>query len=221
MKTQSIFLFVICFLSFSLMGQVMEKDGSMSEGVQNALTLDLKGNKKLVEGQWKDFTKKFGKLERDKKTKEYFLRSVLIPAIDTEFPVTVVSKFEEFNDMTRGYFWFKQDERFLNSIDNEAEIVGADLFLRNFSIEVQKEYVTKELKEEEKKLKKLEKTLEKLVDKNKDLHKDIEKAEDIIRKSKSDIERNLKDQEAAQKEIDAQRQALGDVSKKMNRIGKK
>lgn len=200
--------------------QIIEKDGSMSDGVQNALTMDLTGSQKLVESQWKDFSKKFGKLARDKKTKEYILHEVLIPSIDTEYPVTVITKFEEFDNLTRAYFWFKRDEKYLNSIDNEAEIAGADVFLTNFSVQVKKEFVGKELDEEEKNLRKLEKALDKLKDKNDDLHRDIEKAEDTIRKAKIDIERNLEEQERAKKEIETQREKLKLVSQKMNAIGK-
>ena len=221
MKNQILLLGILLLAGSTLLAQVIEKDMRMSSGVQNALVVELHGsNKKRAESIWKDFSKDFGKLQRDKKTDEHFLLNVVMPSIDPEYAVTVYTKFDEYDDMTRAYFWFKMDDRFLNSIDDEKEINGADALLTDYSIAVEKEVVKDELKKEEDTLKDLQKDLDKLEKKNKDLLRDIEKAKDTIRKAEADIEQNIKDQDAKNKEIKEQEKNVEKVSDKMNKVGK-
>ena len=218
--------FILCLLvsifSFNAgWTQVVEKDMRMSAGIQNALIVELKGaDKKRAEKIWKEFSKDFGKLERDKKMDEYFLSNVRMPSIDANNPVTLYTKFDEYGDMTRAYFWIKREDAFLNSIDHEAEINGADAVLTDFSYEVQKSVIKDELEGEEKNLKNLQKDLEKLEKRNSDLHNDIEKAKDTIRKAEAAIEQNLKDQEDKQKEIKAQDEIVSKVAEKLQNVGK-
>lgn len=208
-------------IGLSLSAQVIEKDLRMSSGVQNALVVELNGaDDKRSEKIWKQFTKEFGKLQRDKKMDEFFLLDIIVPSIDPEYAVTVFTKFDEYDDMTRASFWFKMDDRFLNSIDDEDEINGADAFLTDYKIEVEKTVIKDQLDDEEDDLKDLQKDLSKLEKKNKDLHKDIEKAKETIRKAESEIEENLKDQEKKRKEIEDQKSNVEKVSDKMNKVGK-
>lgn len=221
MKKYLLLLSIMVFISSEMISQVIEKDMRMSAGVQNALVIELRGaDKKKSEKLWKDFSKDFGKLERDKKMDEYFLLNVVVPSIDSDNPITIFTKFDEFDDMTRAYFWIKRDDTFLNSIDNETEINGADAVFTDFSYEVEKEVIKEELEKEEKNLKNLEKELDKLAKKKEDLKNDIEKAKDTIRKAEIEIEQNEKDQKDKSKEIDAQREIVSKVSDKMNKVGK-
>ena len=211
---------IFALLTVSLIGQVIEKDLTMSEGVQNALTVELDGaNKKRAEGIWKNYSKEFGKLERNRKAKEHVLMNAIIPAVDSEYPITVFTKFDEYDNMTRAYFWFKMDDRFLNSIDDEREVNGIDAFLKRYALEVEKEVVKEELEDEEKELKNLQKDLSKLEKKNKDLHKDIEKAKKKIAESELEIERNLQEQQLKREEISQQQTRVQAVSKRMNNVG--
>lgn len=221
MKNYILLFITLMCTSLILNAQVIEKDMRMSAGIQNALVVELKGaNKKEAEKLWKDFSKEFGKLERDKKQDEYFLLNVTVPSIDPVNPITIFTKFDQFDDMTRAYFWIKRNDTFLNSIDHETEIDGADVFLTDYSYEVEKEVIKEELENEEKNLRNLQKDLEKLEKKNKDLHDDIEKAKDTIRKAEAAIEQNKKDQEDKSKEIEAQKEIVSKVSDKMNKVGK-
>lgn len=201
--------------------QVNEKDMRMSEGVQNALVVELEGaNKKKAENVWKNFAKEFGKIERNRKQKEYFIQDAIIPAIDQEYAVTVFTKFDEYDEYTRAYFWFKMDDRYLNSIDDEAEIDGADIFLRDYDIAVEKEVVKDELNGEEKVLRNLNKDLEKLEKNERNLYKDIEKAKDTIRKAEEELERNAEEQKEKKSEIGNQEEIVKMVSEKLNKVGK-
>ena len=211
---------IFTLLTISLISQVVEKDLSMSEGVHNALTVELDGaNKKRAEGIWKKYAKEYGKLERNKKAKEHVLLNAIIPAVDTEYPITVFTKFDEYDNMTRAYFWFKMDDHFLNSIDDEREVNGIDAFLDRYALEVEKEVVKEELKNEEKALKNLQKDLSKLEKKHKDLNKDIEEAKKKIADSEREIEKNLKEQMTKKEEISKQQTKVESVSRKMNDVG--
>ena len=201
--------------------QVIEKDLSMSEGVQNALTLELNGaDKKKAEKKWRDYAKEFGKIERNKKSNEYVISDAVIPAVDTEYPITVFTKFDEYDDLTRAYFWFKMDERFLNSIDDENEVNGIDVFLERYAVEVEKEVVKEELKEQEKQLKKLQRELSKLEKKEKNLKDDIEDAKKKIADSERELEQNVVYQKDMRAAIEEQEAKVKMVSDKMNKVGK-
>lgn len=221
MKSLNLLIALFTTISLSLSAQIIEKDLRMSSGVQNALVVELNGaDDKRSEKIWKSFTKEYGKLQRDKKMDEFFLLDIIIPAIDPEYAVTVFTKFDEYDDMTRASFWFKMDDRFLNSIDDEEEIDGADAFLTDYSIEVEKTVIKDQLDDEEKTLKNFKKDLSKLEKKNQDLLNDIEKAKETIRKAEAQIETNLKDQEMKREEIEGQEKTVDKVSDKMNKVGK-
>lgn len=221
MKTPILNILLILLVSLGIHAQVVEKDVSMSEGVQNALAVELKGaDKKKAEKIWKSFAKQYGKIETNRKEKELILRDAKIPAIDSDSTVTIYTKFEEFGDMTRTHIWIKRDGQFLNSIDHEKAIAGADIFFKDYMIQVEKDVVREELKTEEKALANLQKDLNKLEKRNKDLHKDIEKARDTIRKAEEEIEKNIQQQADKQSEIEDQKSRLSDVTEKINKIGK-
>ncbi len=221
MKNTILTLSLLLTMTLTLMAQIGEKEIRMSEGINNAMTVELTGaNKKLAEKEWKDFSKKLGKLERDKKNDEYFILDAIVPSIDPEYAVNIYTKFDEYDNTTRAYFWFKMDEHFLNSEDDAKEVEGAEVFLTDYAIEVEKEVILDELKDEEDELKDLEKDLSKLEKQNKNLHKDIEKARETIRKAEEAIEKNEREQEDKKDEINAQKEIVKSVSDKMNKVGK-
>ncbi len=213
------FLFAAGWIA--LFGQVETGDHSMSEGVQSALFVELPGaDKKMAEKIWRSYAKSFGKVENNRKAKEIMLMEAVVPAIDVEGPLTVYTKFDEYDKMTRAFFWLKSGDEFITDMGNSEAISGATVFINEYTLQVEKEVIKEELEEEEKVLKNLQKDLEKLEKKNKDLYKDIEKAKEAIRRAESDIERNLQDQENKKKEIDEQRKVISKVSDKMNNVGK-
>lgn len=221
MKQLYIIIIVGFFAFTSSFAQVMEKDLRMSEGIQNALVVELKGaDAKKAEKIWKDFAKEFGKVEKDRKMKEFFIEQTIIPSIDQEYAVDIFTKFDQYESNTRAYFWFKMDDRYLNSIDDEDEINGADVFLTDYSIEVEKEVVKDELKDEENGLKNLQKGLSKLEKEESNLHKDIQKAKDAIRKAEEKLVDNAKEQKEKMAEIGNQEEVVKMVAEKLNNVGK-
>ena len=182
------------------------------------IAADIPESFKLISN--KNFAKKFGKIERNRKQKEYFIQDVIIPAIAQEYAVSVFTKFDEYDDYTRVYFWFKMNDRFLNSTDDKSEIDGVDMFLTDYDIAVEKEVVKDELNDEEKVLRNLNKDLEKLEKNERNLYKDIEKAKDTIRKAEEELERNAEEQKEKKSEIGNQEEIVKMVSEKLNKVGK-
>ena len=219
-KTNLISAFLL-MSSIITMAQVSEKDMRMSEGVHNAIVVELDGaNSKKAEGVWKSFAKEFGKVERNRKQKEYYIENAVIPAIDQDYAVSIFTKFDEYDDYTRAYFWLKKEDRYLNSFDDESEINGAQIFLSDYSLAVEKEVIKDELKGEEKVLKNLSKDLEKLEKNERNLYKDIEKAKETIRKAEEELKRNAEEQKEKKSEIGNQEEIVKMVSEKLNKVGK-
>ncbi len=215
----SILLMALGFLIAN--AQVVEKEMRMSEGVQNALMIELEGSDaKRAENLWKDFAKEFGKIDRNRKVKEFYIENAIVPSIDPEYAVTIFTKFDEYDNQTRAYFWFKMDDRFLNSIDDETQLKGIDAFLSDYGKEVRKEVVKDELKIEEKNLKNLTKDLEKLEKNERNLEKDITKAKETIRKAEEELIKNAQEQKDKRAEIGNQEEVVKMVSKKLNNVGK-
>ena len=194
----------------------------MSEGLQTAFIITLDGADGGDASKiWRDFVKEYGKVERDRKTKEYRLQDVIIPAIHDTMPLSIIAKFDEYDELTRVNFWIKMDERFINVSDDVDEMDKVAVLLDEYTTLVSKKVVQDELKSEEKILSRLEKDLKKLVDRNEDLHKDIQKARDLIRKAEAEIEENIREQEAKKVEITAQSDKVKNVSTKLNDIGRR
>ena len=209
------------FFSTPAFTQLDEKDQSMSEGVQNALVIELNGSdKKRAEKIWRSYAKSFGKVEYNRRAKEFLVKEATVPAVQADSILSIYTKFDEYDDMTRAFFWVKKDEQFISSSSHSDATDGISAVLSEYMIQVEKEVVKDELKEEEKELKKLQKELEKLEKRNKDLHKDIEKARENIRKAESEIERNILEQADKKIQIEEQVKAVSEVSDKMNKVGK-
>ena len=221
---KNLFLLVI-LSSFVLFGtlsaQVVETEMPMSDGIQSALEVDLMTDSKQSEKVWKKYVKKIGKLDWDRKNKEHVLFNVIITDIDREYPVTVFTKFSSAKDITKGTFWFKMDSDYLNSNDDAEKLRGAGKWIQAYAYDVEKQYISDQLKGEEKTLEGFENDLRKLTKKNENLHKDIKKAKDQIAKAEREIEDNIKDQKDKNKEIETQKNQVVIVKKSLDKVGKK
>ena len=210
---------LIC--SMGLNAQISEKEYRFSDGIQNALMVELPGSSsKKAEGCWKDFAKEFGKVDRNRKQKEFYLYDVIIPAIDQEQTVSIATKFEEFDDYTRAYFWIKSGDDYLNSDAYPSQIDGAKHFFTDYGYAVEKEVVKDELNYEEGTLKGMSKDLDKLVKDEKNLYKDIEKAKETIRKAEEALVKNAQEQKEMQAAMFNQEEVVKMVSQKLNNVGK-
>lgn len=214
------FLVLLLFLGHGIFAQVVETEMRMSDGVNSALEVDLKGNAKDAEKIWKKYAKKYGKLEWDRKNKEHVLFNVVVEDIDEEYPVTVVSTFTNVGDESKGTFWIKMDGEYVNSADKSKEIQGAGKWIQAYAYEVESKFREEEIKDEEGVLKGFDKDLKKLTKQNENFHKDIAKAKEAIAKAEAGIEQNLTDQASKNEEIENQKSKIEALKEALKNVGK-
>ena len=202
--------------SINVNAQIAETEATMSDGTQAALIVETDLKKKDAEKLFKNYVKKIGKVDWDRKSREHVLFDKIIKDIDRDNPVTVISKFED----NKATFWFKQGDTYLNSDDNQEALKGAGKWLQQYAYDVEKKSIEVVLGSEEKELSNLEKDLKKLQKQNDKLHNEIEKAQKKIAEAEANIEQNLKDQEAKAKEISDQKDQVSKTKKDISNIGK-
>jgi len=208
---------LILLFSFTLSSQVAEKTMQMSEGEQAGLEVDLPINKKEAEKLWKDYVKPIGKLDWDRKNKEHILFNKNMSSISSD-PVTVVAKFNDYGNETKGSFWFKVNNEYLSSDDDNFREAGN--MLQDFAYEAERQYIKGQIELEEKGLSSFEKEYKKLQKKNEGYHKDIEKAKKTIADKEKEIEENLRLQEEMQAKIEAQKGKIQSTTEDLGKVGK-
>ena len=224
MKQNLTIVFTLLLTSFSLIGQnIKEIESSMSLGRQNSHFLEIDDAKlKTVEDAFKDYMKGFGKVNFNKKAKEYFGSQISIPAMGN-VPVDFYAKMEERANQVTLYVWADLGPAgggFINSKSHASQANGVKVFLEDFFVYTKKILITNELKEQEKLLSNLEKDLSKLVNKNEDYLKDIEKAKAKIAQAEKDILENKQAQAEKTKEIEAKKEDIKAVTTRLNNVGK-
>ncbi|RMG85505.1 MAG: hypothetical protein D6714_05850 [Bacteroidetes bacterium] len=210
------FTIMIVLFGISLQAQeVSEGDRSMSQGVNHAYILKLPdAEPKLVQKLWKDFIKDYkGRVKKVKKSDDYLAEGCKIPDINGSSPVNVYSRIEKNGAGSEVIVWYDLGDG--NFLSNEG---AADRMLNAFALFVKKEQTKMELEAEQKELKQLENELKKLAKANENYHKEIEKAEEAIRKAKENIEINLKEQENTKAQIEAQKEVIEEVRKRLSKI---
>lgn len=198
--------------------RVMEKSATMSLGSNNALVVTLDGvNAKLVGKLWEDYMDKHydAKVEWQRKTKEYFIDNLNVPAIGGATPVDLHATAKETGENVTFSLWVNMGTSFLNSSNNYDYFKAAEKLVDEFALEVAREKTRLDVEAQEKQLKQLEKELEKLVSANERYHSDIEKAKEAIRKAEENIGQNEKDQITARQKIESQKQVVDNVKKKL------
>jgi predicted RNase H-like nuclease (RuvC/YqgF family) len=215
-------IFALLFMPLFIMAQeVVETETTMSLGRQNSFMITIEGaDKDMIEDEWKDYIKEYGKVKKNKKAKEQYIVDAKIPIIYGSAPIDVYSKIEERKDQATLYFWVDLKGGFIVSDEHPREAENVRGFLNDFWVIVKKKVIREELKEAEKELEKQEKELKKLEDKNKDLHEDIEEYNDKVRKAEMDIEENLRTQDDSKLGIEEQKKAVQEVVERLNNVGR-
>ncbi|MFT6334985.1 MAG: hypothetical protein ACJATI_001731 [Halioglobus sp.] len=199
---------------------VSERDMSMSLGKQTTFSIDIDGaDEEMTEDVWKKYVKDYGKSQRNKKAKEYYVIGARVPMIAGSNDLDIYIKFEERVGYTTANLWIDNGGSFINSDENPREAQGAEEFLTEFYLKVKKKAISKEMKKQEKELNKMDKSLRKLVKKNKKYHKDIEKAKEKIEKAERNIEQNLKDQEDQRIRVAQQNKIIEEIIGRLNNLG--
>lgn len=222
---KSFLLFLISGLVLTLTplnGQmVKEQSNTMSLGSKYSYYVEINGaNSKLVENEWKNYMKSYGKLKYNKKANEYFVNGAKIAIINGTNTMDVYARIEEGKDQVTVYTWYDLGGAFANPTDHSSQTAGIRTFMSDFWISTKKVAVNQELAEQEKKKVNLGKELERLEKTNTSLHDDIAKLKERIKQNELQIEQNLRDQDDKRVEIRSQEKVIAQVVDKLNNIGK-
>jgi hypothetical protein len=227
MDTKMLKSFLLALASFafltghSLAQDVRSSKAIMSLGNQDAFYIQIDGaNAKMSENVWKSFMKDTGKTRYNKKAKEFNSMGAVVPLIRSGKPMDIYASHKEGVNQATTYVWFDIGGAFANPKDHPELTNGINLFLTQFYLAVKKAVLEEMLREEEKRLDNLNKDLNRLVRQNESLHKDIEKLQDAILKAERDIENNLLDQDAKNKEIENKKKDIDKVIFRINNLGK-
>lgn len=206
-------------LLMSLTGQVTEMESQMSLGNQNAFVMEHENaDKKDVQKILEKAIKEFGKVKRNKKADEWYCEECEVPGLPGN--TKVYFQVEEGKNMTTSYVYFDNANSFIDSESNASSAADLSKRLQHVGYDVQKHVIGEELKDQENTLKDRNKDLEKLEKKNKNLHEDIEKYRKKIAEAEADIEKNLQSQEDSKIEIEQQKNAVEEVTTRLNAVGK-
>lgn len=216
--------------------KIVETNSAMSQGSNNALTVDLPGVKaKEAMKEWESYVKQFdGKTKSDKKTGEIFSDNAKMKAINGNNTIDIYAKAVDNSTGATLSVWFDLGGAFLSSREHAQNYPAAEQIVQKFSLGVSRGLIEEELKAEVKKQKELEeqyKDLSKEKDKMEknikerendieDYKKKIEKAKADIEKTKGDIQTNVGKQKDKQKEVDDQKEVVKKVESKLKEFKK-
>ncbi len=208
-------------LAFSLMtiiafAQVMEGEANMSEGTNNALSIEIptEGNIKTFGKLWAKYMKQYGKTKRVRKTKEYFSDNASIAGMSTN-AVDVYAKIE--GGLIK--VWFDLGGAYLNSMDHPDGYATGEKILLKFALEVKSYLVNEELEAEQKRLKKMQSKLKKLQKRKATLEANIESWKQKIMEAEEEIGTNVSTQEQTEMQIEEQQGVVEGVKQKLEDIG--
>ncbi len=219
MKNLLLLLFFAFFAQYApLNAQIAEQEKTMSQGLHNALVLELPDcQDKFVDKLWKKYLKDYkgGKTKKVKKEPELFTDDVQIPAIGGANTVDLYTRIRENGDDVFLSLWVDLGGAYLNSAEHPDRYLEGEKLLMRFALEVTKEKIKIEIKNEEDKLKDFERTLKKLERANDNYHRDIEQAKEKIKKAEDNIEKNVQEQDSTRKQIEDQQEVVRKVIQKL------
>jgi len=220
MKTISIFFSVVLlFLSVSLQAQTRAERKTMSEGIYEAIILQVPNlDAKTVGDLWENFTKDFYNVRTkyNRKTKEYFSDDAEIAAIGKGNTVDIYTAIEDKGkNASELSMWIDLGGAYLAASTHADRYLEAEKMLIRFGLEVAKEGVRLEIKAQEKALQDLESDLKKLGNDKEGYERDIEKAKEAIARAEEELRANAKSQQEKNAEIKAQEQLIEATKRKL------
>lgn len=222
-------LFVFLTASMTAQIEVRHERKGMVRGVHDALVIELAGaDKSFAEKEWKDFMRKYGKVEKVKKTEEWLIQSAhLVNYPDIDY-VNIYA--EAFKEDTFSLFtvWIEADTSFI-SPDDEDAWASAEQMMRDFEVKVKIDLINIELDKANKDLTKLQSDLTRLENNHDKYVRTIDQSHLAIETAESDIVINQRDQEQLSNEMreygsmeedpDAQKE-LEKLEKRMKKLKK-
>lgn len=216
-------VFALLTIPFFTKAQVEEQARSMSLGTHTALVLELPQNdQKLVSKVWEGYMKSFydTKSKHNRKTDEWVAEEADIVALGKGDEVDLYTTIEQRGKNVELALWvhLQAGDTYVSSDYHPDRVVEAEKLLMRFGLEVARETIKIELKEEEKRLDHMGHSLKKLKNANDRYRKDIEKAHAAIRKAEENIQKNEGEQEDMLKQMEVQREVIEMVQQKLKDI---
>ncbi len=201
MKNYFKYLIITFILTSFIVSQVTEGMVEFRMGKHNALQLILmSADKKLVESEWKHYTKAIGKSK--KKKREFITMGVNLSGLSN--PVDWYMKLDKSKKDVLLQLCVISNEEFLSSSNQNDNYRVIEKYLEDFVFIVEKAKVRAEYETERKKLTKLQKELKKLSEDYDSNIKSIEKYTKKIEKAKKENKSLLKTQIKTKDEISKQ-----------------
>jgi hypothetical protein len=201
---------------------VKEETKTMSQGVKNALTIEIPASAEQVENRWKNLMESYkSKPKWNRKEKEFFSDNAQITEINGNNPVDVYAKIEESGTSnTLLTVWFDLGGAYLNKGEHNEKFAFGEKMVIGFAKEVAVVTTQKALDDEEKKMKKADSKLKDLVDDKESLLKNIESYKAKIKKAEEDIIKNEQSQKEQQKQVEDQKEAVKKAKAKLEEASK-
>lgn len=223
MKNSKFTMFVvllIAFLSSNLTAQVEEREGLMSLGDKNAITIDIQNvDKKQLETYFKEYFKEWGKVKYNRKASEYYMEEAKLKPVSSD-KVNLYAKMEDLNKAARLMVWIDNGQGFVSAADYEKEYDATAKLLVDFDIHIEKSMIEDEMKAAEKNLGKMERDSKQLVKDNEKYKKTIEDARKKIQEMEEAIIDNEKAQDDKSAEMKIHKEAIEEIRERLNNVGK-
>lgn len=218
MKTLLTFLFLTLLLVTG-QSQVSFVDDNMSEGLRPGVSILLPNvDTRFVDSQWKTYIKKYGgKYRWNRREGEHRNEGTSIPNVSPE-SINVYAATREAGNNTQFIVWFQEGTQFLNPQKDSLKMDNAANLLNHFALEVAREKLKDDIKEEEKNLSKLENELRKQERQNEKLHQDIEDYKEKIAKAQQDIIDNEKQQVDSGAAISSQKARIENLKEQLSEL---
>lgn len=209
---------LLLFVSTALSAQTSTERKTMSEGVYEAIVIQIPDlNKKTVGDLWADFTKDFYDVRSkyNRKTKEYFSDDAEIAAIGKGNTVDIYTSIEDKGSGSELSVWFDLGGAYMSASEHSDRHLEAEKMLLRFGLEAAKEKIRLDVKDQEKALDRLMGDLKKLGNDKERLEREIEKAQEAIARAEEGLEENAQSQEDKNAEIKAQEELIEATRQKL------
>lgn len=221
MSKSSLLLLLAGFIGIQLSAQVTTERTSMSEGVYEALVLQIPDlNAKQTGNIWADFTKDYygTRSKYNRKASEYIASGASIAALGKGSEVNLHAAIAENGNGSTIKLWVNLGDEFLSQSAHPDRYMEAEKIMLRFGLEGAKEKIRMDIADQEKQLERLMGDLKKLQNDKEREERAIEKAQQAIADAEAAIEKNGTDQTAKNEEIEAQQALIEATKVKLNDI---
>lgn len=215
---KSCFVVLFVLLQFGLDAQTSTSRKTMSEGVYEAIVLEVPGlDAKDVADIWVDFVKDFydTRSKYNRKTKEYFSDDAEIPGIGKGNTIDIYTSIVEKGSGAEVSMWIDLGGAYLSAAEHGDRHLEAEAMMMRFGLEASKESVRMEIKEQEKGLDDMMGDMKKMENDKSRLEREIEKAKEAIARAEQEIEQNVAAQGVKQEEIKIQEELIDATKSKL------